>query len=265
MRVKPKKQLGQNFLFDKNIQKKIVDALELKPTDTVLEIGAGYGQITRLIAGKADSVYAVEVDKRLSEILKEEFKGYPNIKLLCEDILGLDLGKILPKKGAKVKVFGNIPYYITTPIITRLFGYRQNLEAIFIMVQKEFARRICAVPGSKDYGAFSCFVQYYGQPKIIFFIKKGAFRPSPKVDSAFIKVNVLRRPPVKLNNEGLFFKVIRASFNQRRKILKNSLQEIIAPRELEVFFSRYHINPNIRPESLSLQDFAKLANLLEKT
>jgi len=161
----------------------------------------------------------------------------------------------------KLKVIGNLPYYITSPIIQRLLEYRQDIQIVFITVQKEFGERIAALPGNKDYGAFSCFVQYYAFPEILFLIKKGSFYPVPKVDSCFLRLDIRKDPAVKVNDEQLFFQIIRTGFNQRRKTLKNSLKTLVPVRTLEEFFLRYQINPQIRAEDLNLQGFANLTNL----
>ena len=182
MHIKPKKSLGQNFLVDKNIQKKIIVYLEIKPDDIILEIGAGRGELTNLIAKEAEKVYALEIDNSLCGILKENLKSYSNVEIINRDILKFNLRAYFRNLKQNLKVFGNIPYYISSPIIEHLFNYRNKIESIFITVQKEFAKRVTAIPGSKEYGSLSCFVQYYAKPKIIFNIKKASFFPVPKVD-----------------------------------------------------------------------------------
>ena len=264
MYLKPKKKLGQNFLIDKNIQRKIINACALKSEDTVLEIGSGRGELTEFIADKVACVYAVEIDAALSAVLKNKFRGHTNVKIIKRDILELNLRRYFSKYKNNIKVMGNIPYYITTPIIEHLLAFRDKLGTIFISVQKEFAKRITATPGSKDYGAFSCFLQYYTHPQILFFIKNNSFRPAPRVDSCLLRLKIRRQPPVKIKNEGLFFKIIRTAFNQRRKVLKNSLGGIVSPQRLNIFFKQYKINPNIRPEDLGLTDFANLTRILKK-
>lgn len=263
MRIKPKKSLGQNFLIDENIRRKIIACLELKPSDIVLEIGSGRGELTALIAQRTAKLYALEIDNELCIQLKSNLKGYSNAVIINKDILEFNLKKHFSRlgyKNSRIKVFGNIPYYICSPIIEHLLKYREKIESIFITVQREFARRITASPGSKEYGAFSCFVQYYTQAKIVLNIKKTCFFPKPKVDSSLLRLSVRLNPSVHLKDEGLFFKIIRAAFNQRRKILRNSLKEIIPPGKLEEFFEKYGIDSKIRPEDLSLEDFAHLSN-----
>lgn len=261
MRIKPKKRLGQNFLVDKNIQRKIIEACQFKKSDIVLEIGSGRGELTSLIAENSAKVYALEIDLRLSDALKVSLKEFMNITVINADILKFNIGQFFNKIGKKIKVAGNIPYYISTPIIERLIQFRANIDEAFITVQKEFAERMNAGEGTKKYGSLSCFVQYYTRPKALFNIKKGSFLPMPKVDSTLLKLEFLPFPAVKVEDQNLFFKIIRSGFNQRRKMLKNSLSGIVSGHKLRDFFIRYNLNPNSRPENLSLKDFANLANL----
>ncbi len=260
MHIKPKKNLGQNFLIDKNIQNKIISCIELASTDTVLEIGPGEGAITGLLCQNAAKVFAVEIDRNLCAFLTGKFAKLENISIINADILKFDLRSLPP--GDKLKVIGNIPYYITTPIIEHLLFYSERIEEIYLTVQKEFAQRMIAAAGSKVYGSFSCFVQYYTEPEILFLIKKNSFHPAPQVDSCFLRLKLRREPPVKVKNEKTLFKIIRTGFQQRRKTLKNSLEELIPADKLDKFFQEYDLNPKIRPEDLSLQDFANLANLI---
>jgi 16S rRNA (adenine1518-N6/adenine1519-N6)-dimethyltransferase len=264
MHVKPKKSLGQNFLIDKNIRRKIIEALELKPSDIVLEIGSGKGELTGLIAQSITKLYALEIDTALCDELNKNLKGYSNIEILNKDILKFDLKKYFSKPQyckSRIKVFGNIPYYISSPIIEHLFKFKDIIDIIFITVQREFARRLTAIPGSKDYGSFSCFVQYYTQTKIILNIKKTCFLPSPKVDSCLVRLRIRTSPCVRIRDERLFFKIIRAAFNKRRKTLKNSLAGVIPLQKLEEFFKKYSIGRQTRPERLSLEDFAHLSDV----
>lgn len=261
MYLKPKKRLGQNFLFDKNIQRKLIAAYALKASDRVLEIGAGYGELTMLIAHDAAFVYALEIDPALCKTLKDNARGYANIKIINQDILRFNLKKYFGRLKNKIKVVGNIPYYITTPIIEHLLRYRDKIETIFITLQKEFAKRITAYPGSGDYSSFSCFVQYYSIPEMLFFIKKTSFSPIPKVDSCVLELKIREKPAVQVKNEKLLFRIIRSAFNQKRKTLRNSLDGVIPFGKLSRFFRVYNIDCNIRPEDLTLEDFANLSNL----
>jgi 16S rRNA (adenine1518-N6/adenine1519-N6)-dimethyltransferase len=260
MHTKPKKSLGQNFLIDRNIQDKIIASVDLNQEDMVLEIGPGEGAITGLLCGNAGKVFAVEIDRNLCALLTTKFAKVENLSVINADILKFDLRSLPP--GNKFKVVGNIPYYITSPIVEHLLFYRERVKDIYLTVQKEFAHRMAADPGSKAYGSFSCFVQYYTEPEILFLIKKNSFHPAPKVDSCFLRLKIREEPAVKVKNETMLFKIIRTAFGQRRKTMKNCLEELIPNRQLEEFFRQYDIDPRIRAEDLSLQDFANLANLI---
>jgi 16S rRNA (adenine1518-N6/adenine1519-N6)-dimethyltransferase len=266
MHFKPKKSLGQNFLIDKNIQGKIIRSCGLAKDDIVLEIGSGKGDLTAQLALAVKKVYALEIDQRLFSCLEEKLKVHPNCQIIKSDILKFDINKFLRKNSVKQKitVIGNIPYYISSPIIEHLIEYRANIDTVFMTVQKEFGRRVNAVPGSKEFGSFSCFVQYYAQSKIIFEIKKGSFLPSPKIDSCFLSLKFRGEPLVQVEDELIFFKLIRTAFNQRRKTLRNSLEGFIALGSLEVFFEQQGINRNVRPEDLTLGQFACLSKFIEK-
>ncbi len=262
MHIKPKKSLGQNFLIDPNIQRKIVQACELLPTDTVVEVGSGRGELTKSLAGRVKRVFALELDGRLIETLENNLRDHPNVSILNQDVLKVDLGPIINNIGkGELVVIGNIPYYITTPIIERLFSYKDAIDRIFLTVQKEFARRIVAPPGSKDYGSFSCFVQYHARAEILFTIKRTCFRPAPKPDSAFIKLKVLSLSHFSVKDEARLFKIIRLAFGQRRKTLRNSLEGALTQEKLRRFFEESPFDKNVRPEVLGLEDFIRLANL----
>ncbi|MFA5344960.1 MAG: 16S rRNA (adenine(1518)-N(6)/adenine(1519)-N(6))-dimethyltransferase RsmA [Candidatus Omnitrophota bacterium] len=263
MRIKSKKSLGQNFLVDQNIRNKIINSLELKESDIIFEIGSGRGELTALIAPRVSRVYALEIDKRLLEILSESLAGCKNTEIINQDVLKFDLDGFVKDRRikSKIKVFGNIPYYISSPIIEHLLGFCKHIGEIFLTVQKEFGARVAASPGSKDYGSFSCFTQYYALPKILFDISKNCFRPSPKVDSSFLKLEIRNHPAVNVASEALFFKIVRSGFGKRRKILRNSLLGIVDPQVLDKFFSEISLDRNIRPERLTLENFAFLANL----
>ncbi len=260
MRLKAKKRLGQNFLVDRNVRAKILGACDFQDTDIVLEVGAGTGEMTGLIAAKAKKVLALELDHDCFTAAREILSAFGNIELINQDVLNFDLRKHFGKN--KVKVFGNIPYYISSPIIERLIKFRDNITEVFITAQKEFARRLAAKSGSKAYGCLSCFVQYYTEPRIVMNIRRGSFFPVPKVDSSLVKLVIRGTPPVKVSDERIFFKVIRAAFNKRRKTLKNSLAGVVSRQELNSFFRRYSLDPRIRPERLSLEDFARLSGCL---
>ncbi|MFH0918276.1 MAG: 16S rRNA (adenine(1518)-N(6)/adenine(1519)-N(6))-dimethyltransferase RsmA [Candidatus Omnitrophota bacterium] len=265
MYIKPKKSLGQNFLIDKNILAKIIRACNLTKNDIVLEIGSGRGDLTSLLAQSAGKVYALEIDQRMYPFLEQALGAYQNCQIIKSDILKFDLSKFLPANRIKqkIKVIGNIPYYISSPIIEHLIRYRQAISAAFITVQKEFGRRANSPAGSKEYGSFSCFVQYYCQCKILFEIKKHSFKPAPNVDSCFLSLQFREKPAVLVQNEERFFKLIRTAFNQRRKTLRNSLESLVVQDQLENFLQTAGIGKNVRPEELSLEQFAGLSNYLE--
>ncbi|MDD5654123.1 MAG: 16S rRNA (adenine(1518)-N(6)/adenine(1519)-N(6))-dimethyltransferase RsmA [Candidatus Omnitrophica bacterium] len=259
-----KKSLGQSFLKDNSVVDKIISSCALQKDDTVLEIGPGHGELTRAIIKQVKRLVCVELDPVLCGLLKDNLGENEDLRIINADILKTDLDRYLGNEKGRVKVIGNIPYYITTPILEHLFKYLDKIGEIFLTVQKEFARRIVSLPGSREYGSFSCFAQFYTDARVLFYIKKGSFFPAPKVDSAFIRLRVRTEPPVVVKDKELFFKVVRASFGQRRKMLKNSLKEAVPQAALEAYFNRYALDPKVRAENLSLQDFANLANLLNK-
>jgi len=264
MRIFPKKSLGQNFLVDPNIRNKLIASLDLKEDDIVLEIGSGKGELTRAIAQRVNKLFGLEIDKRLYSLLSSTFgNDAKNIEIINSDILKFDLAEFFKQRKVRgrIKVFGNIPYYISSPIIEHLLKFRGRINSIFITVQKEFARRVAAVPGSKAYGSFSCFTQYYTLPRIIFNISRNCFKPAPKVDSSFLELKIREKPAIQVRDEALFFKLIRSSFSQRRKTLRKSLAGLVAVNTLESFFVQSALDKNIRPENLSLENFALLANL----
>lgn len=261
MRHKPKKSLGQNFLIDGNIRGKIISSLGLEANNTVVEIGSGRGELTLQIAKKVKQVYALEIDRALCEALAQNLKEYPNIEVRRADILKFDLGSLAEAAGEKLKIFGNIPYYISTPIIERLIKYKDYLGVAFLTLQKEFAERLAAGPGSKRYGSLSLFAQYYFQPQILFCIKKNSFYPAPKVDSCFVQLKPWAKIAVLVNDEERFFSIIRKAFNYRRKTLRNSLSGLVGEEKLNEFFNQFGLDRRVRPEQLSMQDFADLSNI----
>lgn len=261
MRTKPKKYLGQNFLVDKNIQAKIIASCDLRPDDTVVEVGPGNGELTRLISPRVNRFYAVEIDKELAANLKEDLRDSENFKVINQDILEFDFSAVPKSFRRDIKVIGNIPYYITTPIIEHLLGYRRYVREVYLTVQKEVAERIAARPGTKDFGALSCFVQYYTTPQILFVIKKGSFFPVPKVDSCFISLKFKKRLSLDAGREVRFFQITRSAFNQRRKILKNSLSRLIDKDKLDRFFDKNGLNKLSRPEELTIENFINLAKI----
>ncbi len=255
MHPKPKKSLGQNFLIDKNIQAKIIKYSAPKETENVLEIGPGRGELTQLLLEKAKKVIAVEIDELLCKLLREKFSAYKNFELINADILKLDLSKF-----GKLKVIANLPYYISSPAIAHILNYRKSIKAAYLTLQKELAMRLCCPAGTKDCGAISCLVGYYSQPRILFPISNSCFWPRPKVDSCFIELKIFPEPKVKVKNETLFFKLIRLAFNQRRKLLKNSLSSLLPQVRLADCLEAAGLKQKVRAEELSLSDFARLAD-----
>lgn len=262
--IRPKKYLGQNFLVDQNIADEIIRMCRLVNTDWVLEIGPGLGALTRRIAGSVKKVIAVEKDRRICAALPELMKGFSNVQIVCKDFLELDLTQTLSECPPKIKAIGNLPYYITSPIIEKLIINKDNFGSIFITVQKEVAERICARPGRKDYGSFSCFVQFHAKPDILLNIGKRAFYPQPAVDSVFMELSVLPKPPVQVDDADRFFRIIRAAFGKRRKMILNSLLYCeslnLDKGGVLALLVRAGVKPAARPEELSLEDFARISN-----
>ena len=262
------KKFGQNFLIDSHVLEKIIDAANITKDDFVLEIGPGIGTMTQYLSEHAREVMAVEIDHNLIPILKETLAGYDNVEVLNEDILKVDIGKIAEKKnqGRPIKVVANLPYYITTPIIMGLFEKNVPMDSLTVMVQKEVAQRMQAGPGTKDYGALSLAVQFYAEPYIVANVPPNCFMPRPKVGSAVICLTRYKDMPVKVKNEQLMFSIIRASFNQRRKTMTNSVcgcAELgITKEKLIEALEECNLSPTVRGEALTLEQFAKLSNIL---
>lgn len=261
------KSLGQNFLTDKNIIDEIIEGAEIGREDAVVEIGPGIGVLTCEAAQIADRVFAVEIDKRLIPILRENLKDFDNVQIINEDILKLDVNKITDGiSQEKVKIIGNLPYYITTPIIMKLLEDGVKAESITIMMQKEVADRIKAAPGSKAYGAISVAVQYYCTVEKIASVPRSVFVPQPNVDSAVLKLNIRKEKPVELANQKLFFDCIKAGFGQRRKTLLNSLQTLQGTSRdlIGESLRAAGIDQARRAETLSLEEFAQISNEVDK-
>jgi 16S rRNA (adenine1518-N6/adenine1519-N6)-dimethyltransferase len=263
--IRASKKYGQNFLIDKTVLEKILETSDIDKDSMVLEIGPGLGTLTRQLCERAGMVLAVEIDKDLIKALNINMSGYSNFKLINDDIMKLDLKELLKESFGdnKAKVVANLPYYITSPIIMKLLEERLNLSSITLMVQKEVAQRITASPGSKDYGVLTLSVQYYAVPELAAIVPAEAFMPVPGVDSAVIHMKVREKAPVSLEDESLFFRVIKAAFAQRRKTLLNALKgsDIKIDREImEELLSSCHIDPKRRGETLSMDEFAELSN-----
>ena len=264
------KKYGQNFLIDTHVLDKIINAAKITEDDFVLEIGPGIGTMTQYLASKAREVFAVEIDKALIPILEDTLSEYKNVTILNEDILKVDIRKLAEEhnQGRPIKVVANLPYYITTPIIMGLFEEDVPVESITVMVQKEVADRMQTGPGSKDYGALSLVVQYYASPYIVANVPPNCFMPRPKVGSAVIRLSRHEKPPVNVKDSRLMFRIIRASFNQRRKTLVNGLKNAqdlnFTKEEIERAVSACGFPVGIRGEALTLQNFADLANCLSE-
>ena len=264
-----KKKFGQNFLIDENVVEKIVREAGVTKDDFVVEVGPGIGTMTQILCENAREVVAVEIDKKLIPILTEDtLSYYDNVTVINEDILKLDIKKLADEKneGRPIKVVANLPYYITTPIIMGLFESHVPLDSITSMVQKEVADRMQCGPGTKDYGALSLAVQFYARPKVVLNVPASCFMPRPNVDSAVIRLERFKTPPVDVKNEHLMFKIIRASFNQRRKTLQNGIANSgelsFTKEQIAKALESLGISANIRGESLSLAEFAALSDIL---
>ena len=260
------KNLGQNFLIDESVIIDACDSANINKEDLVIEIGPGLGTLTKYILERAGKVICVELDERMIDILKERFFLYENFEIINEDILKVDLHKLIKEEKNEniknVKIVANLPYYITTPIIMKLLEERLDLQSITVMVQKEVAERLIAVPGEKFTGAITYSVYYYADSENVRVVDKSSFIPEPSVESEVINLKIRENPPVKVNNEELFFKLIKIAFMQRRKTLVNSLSNsgFIEKNKIIEILKQLNINENIRAEKLSIQDFANIAN-----
>ena len=257
--------MGENYLIDGNVKDLIIREAGVSKADTVLEIGPGFGALTIDMASSGAKVFAVDKDKKACVILKEIVGGkYKNLEIVNDDMLKFDIRKLKAPKN--IKVIGNLPYYVTTPIIEYLIENRRSIESALIVIQKEVALRLLAGPGSKDYGSISCFIQYYTKPAYIHTIKRTSFYPEPEVDSSLLRLDFLDKPSVDVSDEELFFKIVRGAFNQRRKTIMNSLSReavLGLPKEdMAAIFARAGVDPSSRPEDLPLSAFASLTNAI---
>lgn len=259
------KSLGQNFLIDGNIVRKIVDEGNITKDDYVLEIGPGMGTLTEELALRAKKVVAVEIDSTLLPILDETLHKYNNVEIIHGDVLKIDVEKLIHEKldGGPVKVVANLPYYVTTPIIAKLIEDNLNLESIIVMVQKEVAERMEAGPGGKEYGSLSVFVNFYSKPEIVVKVPKTVFMPQPKIDSAVIKLTINKELPDV--DKDKFFKIVKAAFSKRRKTILNSLSTYgfnIEKETIKEALEKLNISPETRAENLSVEDFIKISKTL---
>jgi 16S rRNA (adenine1518-N6/adenine1519-N6)-dimethyltransferase len=260
------KSLGQNFLIDGSVLDQIAEGAELSENDVVLEVGPGIGVLTQVLCERAGRVVAVEIDRGLLPVLEETLEDYDNVEVVQGDILKLNLPQLFEEKlsGAQVKVVANLPYYITTPIIMNFFEQKLPVERIVVMVQKEVADRMQAVPSTKAYGTLSIAVQYYAKAKIVTTVSSNSFFPSPNVDSAVIALVRREKPAVDVKDEDLFFRVVKAGFAQRRKTLPNTLSSTMGIEKdlLRQALAAAEIDPKRRGESLSLEEFGRLADAI---
>ena len=264
------KKFGQNFLIDPHVLDKIIAAAEITKDDFVLEIGPGIGTLTQYLAEAAREVVAVEIDSSLIPILEDTLSSYDNVSVINEDVLKVDLKKLAEERngGKPIKVVANLPYYITTPIIMGLFESHVPLKSLTVMVQKEVALRMQAGPGTKDYGALSLAVQYYADPYLAANVPPNCFMPRPNVGSAVIRLTRFEETPVKVTDEALLFRLIRASFNQRRKTLQNGLVNSpelhFSKEQVAAAIETLGVSPSVRGEALTLEKFAALCNALSE-
>ena len=263
------KKYGQNFLIDARVLDKMIAAAQITNEDCVLEIGPGIGTLTQYLAENAGEVVTVEIDKMLIPVLNETLAAYPNVTIINEDILKVDIARLVQEKngGRPIKVVANLPYYITTPIIMGLFEKRVPLKSVTVMVQKEVAQRMQVGPGTKDYGALSLAVQYYASPEIVANVPPNCFIPRPAVGSAVIRLDIYDKPPVEVCDERLMFAIIRAVFNQRRKTMVNGLSNAselsVTKEKAAAVLEAMGESENVRGETFTLSKFAEFTNRLK--
>lgn len=263
--VQPKKSLGQHFLLSTDVAQKIVNALDLKPDDVVVELGAGKGILTQYIIGKVKHVIAIELDFRLCRVLEGRFGNDERFTLLNKDILKTSFGQICADLGrSNVKIVGNLPYNITSPIMFKLIDERQHVECAVVMMQLEVAQRLCAPPGRKAYGVPTIITQVYGQPSLLFQVPPKAFKPRPKVQSAVLRLDWHKESPVTISDDKLFFQLVKSVFSQRRKMLRNSLLRLgqVTKDDLQILEEQTSIQFTRRPETLTLNEFASLTSAI---
>ena len=264
------KRLGQNFLIDEFVIEEICNTAKVSSSDLIIEIGPGIGSLTAVLVEKAGKVISIEIDEKMLKILNDRFKFYNNFEIINEDILKVDLNKLikenLNEKITKCKIVANLPYYITTPIIIKLLEDNLNIESITVMVQKEVAERLTAIPGSKNAGAISHLIYYYADSNLAISVYRDSFIPAPDVDSAVININFLKEPRVKIEDEKLFFNIIKAAFSQKRKTLVNGLVNnnfFDSKEDAENVLTSIGLDTKIRGEKLTLEDFKKIYEIIK--
>ncbi len=265
------KSLGQNFLINENVINSIIEISQISNEDLIIEIGPGLGTLTSRLLDKAGKVIAIELDTKMLNILNDRFSLYKNFELINNDVLKVNLKELIEKNLnqniKKCKIVANLPYYITTPIIMKLLENNLPLDSIIVMVQKEVAIRLTAIPGQKDTGAITHSIYYYSEPEIVLDVPRNCFIPSPDVNSSVIKLQLLKSPRVKVSNEKLFFDIIKSAFSQKRKTLINSLvnNKIVSSKEnAEKLLKSANLDTKIRGEKLSIQDFANICEMIKK-
>lgn len=263
------KALGQNFLINPSVCPKMAELCGCSDRVGVIEIGPGAGVLTNELAKQAYKVVAIELDKRLLPVLDETLSGHKNVKVINGDAMKLDLHKLIHDEfgDSEVVICANLPYYITSPVIMRILEEKLPIRSLTVMVQKEAADRICAQPGTRQSGAISAAVHYYSEPELLFKVSAGSFMPAPKVDSAVIKLDILREPPVKVKDERLFFRVVKAAFSQRRKTLSNSLSSgmKLPKQQITEILEKAGIRHNARAEEMTMQDFAAITGCISES
>lgn len=268
-KIKANKSLGQNFLIDDYSVNKIVESANISNEDLVIEIGPGFGTLTKYLLEKANKVICIELDKRMIEILTDRFNLYKNFEIKNEDVLKIDLQKMISNEKEKndeiknVKIVANLPYYITTPIITKILESNLDLDSIVVMIQKEVADRLIEIPGGKNTGAITYCIYYYCESEKILEVPKESFIPSPKVTSEVIRLRLRKKPPVQVLGKALMFKIIKCAYMQRRKTILNSLtntQVFSSKEEGSAILEKLNLDINIRPEKLTIEDFASITN-----
>ncbi len=260
----PKKGLGQHFLIDRNILNKMIRMAHVNENDVILEIGPGLGEMTIGLAKKVKKVVAIEIDPNLAEILKKKVTDCPNIEIVKGDILKVDFNKLLHHENDPVKVVANLPYQISTPLLFRFIESREIFSTLNLMLQKEVAERLVALPGRKEYGPLSIFVQMVSNLSILFFVEPTAFFPPPKVESAVIQMSWKEKPTAEVNDEAWFKKIVKGCFGYRRKTLANALKHsgLPLPPDMDLRIKKIGVDPQRRPETLSIQEFANLSEIL---
>lgn len=269
-KIKANKDLGQNFLINDDVIEKIIEKSQIEKNDLIIEIGPGLGVLTNLLLEKSDNVVTIELDKRMVEIISKRFILKNNLQIINEDVLKVDLNKLINERKKqtninKVKIVANLPYYISTPIIMKLLEEKLEIDEIIVMVQKEVAQRLVAKTGTKDVGAITYAVEYFSEAEKVIDVPKESFIPSPKVESAVIKLKIRKEAYVQVKDEKMLFNIIQKSFSQRRKTLVNALVngKIVESKEkAEKIIKELNINENIRGEKLTLEDFARICNTI---